>query len=170
MPIQDLYLDWLLQFVLYDEYDNNVNRDLTSKLFDIDFRWIIDRDENRAGWGIALRDRFTYETGIPSAAFDGKPCSVLEMLIALAIDMDNIMYDDAFGPRIYKWFWLFLENLGIKNGVKCHNLEEKLDIFMDRKYSKEGKGNIIYLQNCTRDLRKVEIWYQICWFIDEFYE
>lgn len=169
MPVEDLYFDWLQQFVLYKEYDNPVNIEVIEQLYLTEFRWILDRDENRAGWGLALRDQFYYETGQKADIFTEK-CTVLEMLIALAIDMDNILYDDRFGPRIYVWFWMFLENLGVKNGKKCHDLDEKLDIFMDRKYSRNGKGNIIRLQKCKKDVTKVEIWFQICWFIDEILE
>lgn len=164
------YFDWLLDFVCQEEFENANNIDICRELFNTEFRWIIERDENRAAWGRALRDRFYADIGVNRPVRDylglGE-CSVLEMLIALAIDMDNILYDDAYGSRIYHWFWMFLENLGVKNGRKCPDLQHKLDIFMDRQYTFEGFGNIIQLPNTEKDLREVEIWYQICWFIDE---
>lgn len=165
------YFEWLLDFVCQEDYENANNIDICRELFETEFRWLIDRDENRAAWGVELRYRFCVENDIYAQNHDYLglgSCSVLEMMVALAIKMDDILYDDNYGCRIYRWFWMFLENLGVKNGRKCPDLSHKLDIFMDREYTFEGYGNIIQLPNTKTDLRNVEIWYQICWFINDF--
>ena len=42
----------------------------------------------------------------------------------------------------------------------------KVSIFMDRAYEPDGDGNIIYIPNTKEDLREVEIWCQMCWYMD----
>lgn len=42
----------------------------------------------------------------------------------------------------------------------------RIGTFLDRNYSSDGDGNIIYIMNCPNDLRKAEIWNQMCWYLD----
>ena len=47
-------------------------------------------------------------------------------------------------------------------------IEKHLDIFMNRKYRRNGAGGLFTLKFPPRDMRMVEIWYQMCWYLDEF--
>ena len=38
--------------------------------------------------------------------------------------------------------------------------------FLNREYESNGKGGLFTINNCDEDLRNVEIWYQLCWYLD----
>ena len=38
---------------------------------------------------------------------------------------------------------------------------------LNREYEPDGKGGLFTIKDCDRDLRTVEIWYQLCWYLDE---
>ena len=38
--------------------------------------------------------------------------------------------------------------------------------FMDGKYKPNGKGGLFTIPSCERDLRTVEIWYQMNWYLN----
>lgn len=178
------YFKWLCNIVgNYEEY-----LFLLQKLFNKEFYWTIDMDENRAGDGLALRDRYIREEnllGWDVEIVNGEridisglgPCSVLEMLIALAIRCEkDIMNDPKEGDRTGFWFWKMIENLGFldyKN--KCidekidRKIDEKLLYFLDRKFEKSGKNGLFPLKKWDKDQRKVEIWYQLMAWLDENY-
>ena len=75
-------------------------------------------DADRAEDGINLRYRFGYENGYESAMIasylDDRPCSVLEMMVALSMKMEEqIMDDPDIGDRTSVWFWKMIDNLGL---------------------------------------------------------
>ena len=47
-------------------------------------------------------------------------------------------------------------------------VKHKLDIFLHREYEPDGKGGLFYIRDCAEDLREVEIWAQLCWYLDKF--
>ena len=38
--------------------------------------------------------------------------------------------------------------------------------FMDRKYKRNGEGGLFTIEHCKYDLRSVEIWWQMNWYLD----
>ena len=95
--LNEKYYDWLCQFV-YDETNSfhNSYKRLLKDLYSREFYWKMVMDENRAKDGVALRDRYEFDTHIPSGK-EGS-CSVLEMMIALAIRCEeHIMGDPNIG-------------------------------------------------------------------------
>ena len=42
----------------------------------------------------------------------------------------------------------------------------KASININKKYDPDGEGNIIHIPGCKDDLRDVEIWCQMCWYLD----
>lgn len=167
------YFEWLWNFTKCRGHSQN--RKIITLLHNIEFRYSIPMDANREEDGIDLRYRFITEVGIPKnyqevyGYLDG-PCSVLEMMIALAIRCEeSIMDDPDIGDRTSEWFWLMMKNLGLDymNDRKFDRdiAEEKISIFLDRKYKRNGEGGL-FIVNGRRDLRKVEIWYQMCWYLD----
>lgn len=167
------YFEWLWNFTKCRGHSQN--RKIITLLHNIEFRYSIPMDANREEDGIDLRYRFITEVGIPKnyqevyGYLDG-PCSVLEMMIALAIRCEeSIMDDPDIGDRTSEWFWLMMKNLGL-NYMSDRKFdrdiaEEKISIFLDRKYKRNGEGGL-FVVNGRRDLRKVEIWYQMCWYLD----
>ena len=167
------YFEWLWNFTKCRGHSQN--RKIITLLHNTEFRYSIPMDANREEDGIDLRYRFITEVGIPKnyqevyAYLDG-PCSVLEMMIALAIRCEeSIMDDPDIGDRTSEWFWLMMKNLGLDymsdRKFDRDIAEEKISIFLDRKYKRNGEGGL-FVVNGRRDLRKVEIWYQMCWYLD----
>lgn len=167
------YFEWLWNFTKCRGHSQN--RKIITLLHNIEFRYSIPMDANREEDGIDLRYRFITEVGIPKnyqevyAYLDG-PCSVLEMMIALAIRCEeSIMDDPDIGDRTSEWFWLMMKNLGLDymsdRKFDRDIAEEKVSIFLDRRYKRNGEGGL-FVVNGRRDLRKVEIWYQMCWYLD----
>ena len=103
---------------------------------------------------------------------DDRPCSVLEMLIALAMRCEeHIMDDPDIGNRTGQWFWSMITNLGLGSMTDAKFDRVKINhvilIFLDRKYKPNGEGGLFTVRNCPRDLRTIEIWYQMCWYLDD---
>jgi hypothetical protein len=133
-------------------------------------------DGNRAEDGMDLRYRFgdenSYDQALIATYLDDRPCSVLEMLIALAIRCEEqIMDDPDIGDRTGLWFGNMIYNLNLHT---MHNsdfdreyVDEVIDIFLNRKYERDGRGGLFTVKNAPRDLRDVEIWYQLCWYLNE---
>ena len=178
MNIDDInndYFEWLYNLVCDGLYTGrNSYRKLLMFLHNTEFTWTIPMDENRASDGIDLRYRFSvsqgYEGGYLSEYIDG-PCSVFEMILALAIRCEeNIMDDTAYGDRTTQWFWGMINNLGL--GEMVDGLFDKdyvntvIKDFLNRDYKPNGKGGLFTIRNCDHDLRDVEIWYQLNWYLD----
>lgn len=141
-------------------------------LYEREFTWIVDRDVNRAEDGCILRTRFEAESGMPcDAEWIDWPCSVLEMMLALSIRVDDqIMYDISSGERVSDWFWematwMDLTNLydeaWRKRPQHCMNIaNERIDKMLDREYSDDGKGGLMPCMEDISEWRTAEIWVQ----------
>ena len=99
------------------------------------------------------------------------PCSVLEMMIALSIRCEeSIMDDTEYGNRTGQWFWGMISSLGLSS--MTDDMFDKqyatnvINKFLNREYEPNGKGGLFTIRNCKDDLRNVEIWYQLCWYLD----
>ena len=175
--INDRYFDWLLSFVGENRYSPQISfRKLLTRLHDVEFTWLLSRDENRAEAGADLRYRFAlrfdreHDPNYITDVLEG-PCSVLEMMIALAIYCEeSIMDDPSVGNRTGQWFWRMIVNLGLGSMVDSNfdreYVDEVLERFLNREYEPDGRGGLFTIRNCDRDLRDVEIFYQLCWYLD----
>ena len=163
------YFDWLY-FMVIPNPNKNHYRKLLSALHSIEFRYFVDYDENRASDGENLRWYYVNDGGNDEILRWKEPCTVLEMLIALAINADK-MIGDPDGERYLKdWFHKMLDNLDLAwmddTRYDKKYVNERVTMFLDRTYEPDGNGNIIYIPDCQADLRKVEIWWQMCWYLD----
>lgn len=149
---------------------------LLQYLYSKEFTYLIDLDGNRYADGIELRYRFGYETGIPDARIaselDVTPCSVLEMMIALAARCeDDIMFEPDIGNRTRQWFFDMLNNMGLiifdDIWFEKGRVEEIVERFLERRYEPDGRGGLFRIDRSGRDLRCVEIWVQAMWYLDE---
>ena len=173
--LDNLYFNWLYQLVCNDLYSiRTSHRKLLMRLHSIPFTWLMDMDENRAYDGIALRERFEYESSLQSSTMDlyfhDRPCSVLEMMIALSIKCEeNIMDDPYYGDRTGQWFWSMIVSLGLGGMTdQRYNKEETDNVifnFLARNYDRDGKGGLFTLPNCEVDMRTIEIWRQMCLYL-----
>lgn len=165
------YFNWLCEIVCQAKFAKSVSyRKLLECLHSIEFRVLIPNDTNRAMDGIDLRRRYYLITN--KYIDDGSPCSVLEMMVALTIRCEETIMDDPeYGDRTVQWFWSMINTLGLSNMIDNRFDEafvrRKIDIFLDRQYEPNGEGGLFKIKHCRRDLRKVEIWYQLCWYLDQ---
>lgn len=169
----DDYFKWMCKIVCDDDRPRTLSyRELLRHLHSIPFEYRILKDENRAADGVDLRRRFSMDNLADMRYFDRAPCSVLEMLVALSIRCEeSIMDDPTVGDRTSQWFWGMIVNLGLGSMTDTHydpeRVERSIRKFMNREYEPNGKGGLFTLDYPREDLRKVEIWYQMCWYLDE---
>ncbi len=148
--------------------------ELLNYLNDIPFEATLPLDMNRVEDGVALRYRFASETGLPQAVIahelDVNEASVLEVMVALAIRCEeHIMSDYDIGNRTGFWFWEMVRNLDLKR-MSDYYFEEgyvsqTLNRLFRHEYSKDGKGGLFCVPGCQVDMRKIEIWYQMCLYL-----
>ena len=167
------YFNWMADIICGDRFAKDISyKKLLMHLHNTRFRYSIKRDSNRADDGVSLRYRFALSTGYDDIHYYiTEPCSVLEMMLALAIRCEeNIMDDTAFGDRTGQWFWGMITNLGLGSMMDDQfdklYVEEVIDRFLDREYEPNGKGGLFTIRNCDCDLRDVEIWFQLCYYLD----
>lgn len=173
--VKDDYFNWLYDRVCKGRAHNDVSYiKLFTLLHDIEFTFSIRHDNNRARDGINLRYRYAMEID-DDRVLDilDKPCSVLEMMVALAIRCEeDIMVDTRYGDRTGQWFWGMINSLGIGNMIDVKFNEELVSEiifrFLDRDYCPDGRGGLFYIPGCEDDLRDVEIWTQLCWYLNKF--
>lgn len=167
------YFNWMYDLVC--GHKRVSYRKLMSRLHDIEFTYTIPMDGNRAEDGINLRYRFgqecEYDDFIIAAYLDDKPCSVLEMIVALAIRLEEHFMDDPdVGNRVSQWFWEMIDSLGLSrmndSRFDMKEVDDIIDIFLNREYKRNGEGGLFTIEHCDRDLRSVEIWYQMCWYLN----
>lgn len=172
--IKNEYFEWLYDYACHGRVNDRISyRKLFMYLHDTEFTFTIDTDYNRAYDGMCLRRRFAKTKNPRDYEYildilDG-PCSVLEMLLALAIRFEEeIMDDPRYGDRVKQWFWMMLKNMNINMMMDSHfdreYVEECIYIMLHRQYKSDGRGGLFYLPGCKDDLRKFEIWTQLCWF------
>ena len=149
-------------------------RRLMEKLYFIPFRYSVILDRNRIEDAMQLRFEFCQERDCDILGHLDGVVSVLEVLAAMARRCDeSIMYDEELGDRTSEWFWVMMRNLGISGQVNEAFDEEfvdkKVDIFLDRKYSKHGKGGLFCVKSAKKDLTQIDIWMQLRLWINENY-
>lgn len=175
------YFEWMYQIVCNDKYNRKTTyRKLLQFLHMTEFIFLLTKDRNREVDGRYLRFRFANERGygddvVFDALDDGRHCSVLEMMIALAIRCEeHIMENDEAGDRTGQWFWGMIVNLGL--GSMTDRKFDKayarkvVDAFLNREYEPDGRGGLFTVENCDKDMRDVEIWYQMCWYLSDIWD
>lgn len=169
--ISEEYFNWMYDRVCGDSYRAHISyRKLLKYLYDRDFVFINRMDENRAIDGVDLRYRHNEETARELA---DKPCSVLEMMVALSIRCENdIMADVERGDRTSKWFWSMIGNLRLHEMSDDHfnirMVRHRIDILLRREYKPDGTGGLFTVKHCKYDLTNIEIWYQMNWYLNSF--
>lgn len=171
--IENEYFEWLYNLVCGERFSDQTSyRKLLMYLHTIEFTYSIPKDSNRAEDGKDLRWRFAlYNDDRSLSEYLIGPCSVLEMMIALAIRCEeNIMDNPNIGDRTGQWFWGMITSLGLGSMYDSRFdkqfVNEIINAFLERDYRPDGKGGLFTIKNCDSDLRTVEIWYQLCWYLD----
>ena len=177
----DEYFNWMYDLVCGDKrFSRRSYRRLLGYLHSRVFTYTLDMDGNRAEDGIELRYRFAYEYELNHHCdknmilehLGDDACSILEMLVALSIRCEeHIMEDSDIGDRTGEWFWGMLDNLNLgsmdDSRFNERHVSEVIDIFLNREYEANGRGGLFTIEDCRYDLRTIDIWYQMCWYLDE---
>lgn len=175
--LNNKYFEWMCRLVCNNGYyRGRCYKKLLNFLHNTDFSIVIGLDENRAEDGIDLRYRFGYEEAYDRPAIasylDNRPCSVFEMMVALAVRCEErIMQDPDIGNRVSQWFFGMIYNLGLRfmddPNFDVKKTEIIIQRFLNRNYERDGKGGLFRVKNCEYDMRSIEIWYQMNWYLDE---
>lgn len=165
--IKSEYFEWLVSKTKLAGY-----RRLLSFLHSTEFIFFMDRDSNRYEDGLDLRIIFLYECAQyeRDGLYLAGPCSVLEMMVALAIKCEELMSDLDYGDRTSQWFWSMIRSLGLTSMTDDvfdkQYASEVIGKFLSREYRPDGKGGLFWVKNCDRDMRNIEIWHQLCCYIN----
>lgn len=168
---QGAYFRWLMEQVgvrsRKDKHGDHI--ELLFELHTIKFRPIVDHDDNRMSDGLRLR----FDCGVADKVKGS--CTVLEMLVALAIRIGDEIMPDFNGVRdAGYWFWLMITNLGLMpfddHNWDRHSVDRIVAGWLDRKYRSNGCGGLFPLKHATQDQREVEIWYQCQAYVMENYD
>ena len=174
--MNEAYFCWLIRLIGDDYIAANYQK-LLRKLYSKEYTWELVYDKNRAADGIYLRKLFDQEMGNLRINYElmsvsKSPCSVLEMLIALARSAEfNIMHDPDYGDRSGRWFWEMMQNLGL-DVYDDYNFYEAevdkiIDNFIHRRYAKNGAGGAFPVRNAKQNMNQKDLWWQMNAYLEE---
>lgn len=169
------YFEWLIFLICQNDRERVSYQKVFKQMLETDFIPIVHNDENRAADGVNLRLLFEDETGETCEKFG--ECSILEMMVALALRCENdIMYDPDEGDRTSVWFWEMMDNLGLSE-MTNENFDGRfvkrvLDILNRREYSRNGEGGLFYVHDIGAgyDMRTTELWYQLMYWLNTHFQ
>lgn len=165
----ETYFNWMRK-IIKDASPVPYHHDcILRHLHETPFTWNNAMDECRATDGIDLRFEYGYHVGLSDEYVEKNinftKCSILEMMFALALRVEtNTMTNDKFGDRTGVWVWVMLANLGFDS---CTDdiydpeiVNEMIENFLRGEVGHDGEGGMFYVENCPRDMSKMDIWYQ----------
>lgn len=158
------YFLWLCNWIRADNHKEFGS--LLRRLNSLTFYSLVPHDDNRALDGLNYRETYFRQTGIEPPLGD---CTVLEVLIGIAERMSYLLYDPDLEneDQVHIWFWYLIENLGL-TPYDTYGNEDKINIWLERKYDSDGTGGLFPLKYSKEDQRKVEIWYQMQAYVNEY--
>lgn len=177
------YLEWLLRLINADNYKGKSYIKLCSLLNKVPFEPVIKLDTNRVSDAQSLLRETYIQSKSEWYRMDDDnvmelstcPVSFLELIISLAMRIDLDFMREINGvdnTRIY--FWVLVRNLGILEFDDEHwgedaivSIVNRLNIVQDRKYDFNGNGGLFPLENAEMDQRNVQIWNQLCQFVNQ---
>jgi hypothetical protein len=166
------YLRWL-EPQLRDEHGNpdKTYWDLLNVMWEREFGWVMEMDQNRMQDGLDLRVEFAREHRIHPDAMDPLgPCTFLEVLIGLSRRLAFIAGGQAPG-----WAWQLLGNLEFHrmsdpiSQPKHRRIEEIMTSVIERRYLPDGTGGFFPLAWPDDDQTKIELWYQLNAYVGELH-
>lgn len=169
------YYQWLCRMAFPNDNIRGRYDKLLTALNSSLFGYILPMDENRLIDGVELRIKFCNISGLDARCLNGlmdsNICSVLEMMIALAIKCDeNVMFDFEKGSRVHIWFFEMLRSLGLDEFDNVNfdrpMCEFIIKRFLNMDYERNGKGGLFTVNNNV-DMRSIDIWYQLCFYLEE---
>lgn len=169
----DIYYQWLNDLVCSEEADNYGI--LLATLNAMPYTYVVECDSNRKWDGLYLRNIF-YDDHEECEGMLTHDCTLFEMLVGLANRMASDVFADL-GKSSSNWFWEFMNNLGadyytddiLETVEGRDDLLKLLRNFMNRQYKDSKSGNIFVFEKEPKDLKSIELWYQMHFYIEEKY-
>ena len=163
------YRDWLVSEM--DSIEGKSYKYLLNEMYRHEFCSLVKYDEDRAADGIALRSVWSEANDNCDTNFG--PAKILEVLIGIAMRVEFQLFGSKWADEFNykKIFWVMVDNLGLTDfdGVIFLSGYEiivtNLENFCHRKYTCDGFGNIFYIFEAEKDMRKLSIWAQMGLFI-----
>jgi len=171
--LREDYIHWLADQLREESDDNGETyRELIELMFDKEFVYTIDMDENRIEDGLALRTEFGYASHrrVTHKQMERLgPCSFLEVLIGLSRRLSF-----NAGGSAPTWAWTLMKNLDLQKmsdplGRARPIAEEIMDTVIQRAYSSDGSGGFFPLSWSDDDQTRIELWYQMHAYILELH-
>jgi len=171
--LEMLYFKWLKSKV--KRRDDKQFSLLLYDLWKKTFYSTVSFDENRASDGLYLRwiwARKNKCTDNDMAIFG--ECRVLEMMIAFAWKGVSYISYEKTQMKSKDLFWMMIDNVGLgDHDNKYYNEHEDcefevnniLDMMLERRYSKDGKGCFFPLTRKSKILVELDLWSQLNQFI-----
>lgn len=170
--IREEYFDWLSNMVGVG--NNSAKLKVTETMFNIEFIALVKGDNYRICDAMEMRSEYLNDRGIFIDIDNIGPCTVLEVLIALAcrIELEYLGDPTDEDPDPTDIFWdIMVKNLGIKPNADTNFIEKIVVDWVYRRYDRHGNPGIFPLKNTRKDQRKLEIWTQACGYLTEnFYD
>lgn len=170
-PVVCGYYETLLSYLPYGCLPDR----LSIYLFDTPFVSFLKNDENRAQDGLALRYQFLEKLRDEADEADAdyfehwrseeKDCSMLEMLIAFGIRIENY-WTARPGRRFQPETWVIemLKNCGLLDldweDCTDEEADDVLNPVLLRKYRYDGRGGFWPNPGTKKDQRTTDLWYQ----------
>ena len=160
------YFDWLCKLISGPERNGVLYGKALYQLYQTPFFYILSMDKNRIEDGLNLRSQYDgpEDNDVPAK------CSVLEVMIATAIRCEDVMWDGQNGYSSDFWFWQMFVNMELGNMDDTHYdpyyIEHVTCRLISRDYEPDGKGGFFYIAEPPEDMRNVQIWYQMNWYLD----
>lgn len=164
------YFSYLKKFVCDDNHDGKNYTCIFRHLYNKEFYSVIEEDDNRIADAAEFRAEFERNNGYYEPVLN-EPISVLEVMVALADRCEqSIMGNFEYGDRTSEWFWYMIESLGLlyfdDYNYDMYFVDEIIDKMLDREYEPDGRGGLFYIEGFDGDLRNVEIWYQLNYWLN----
>lgn len=173
--LESEYYDWIYTLLCENRCaGRHTYHKLLGYLHSVPFRYVINRDADRLEDGLSLRRRFAYCNDLDEESvvytLRRNQCSVLEMMVALCMRCEDVMDDPAIGDRTAQWFWQMIITMGLGSMTDIRfdieAVEAAVEDFLSRKYEPDGRGGLFKIKRCNADLRRIDIWTQMLWYMD----
>ena len=178
MTTNDEYFLWLCGKINVSPTGKLPYHQLAKALYSVQYAPGRDNmDMNRALDGLYLRSEFIQKFGEAGSAGNRGNCTFLEMLIGLARRMAFLMESEEKPKRIVEFFWKMLENMGLTdfsdlrfaalNGDRV--VAKATDYVISKRYGPDGKGGLFPVNHPQKDMRQLDLWYQMHAWLSENY-
>ncbi|MGE5418510.1 MAG: hypothetical protein ACM3N1_00240, partial [Accumulibacter sp.] len=79
--------------------------------------------------------------------------------------------------KTFRWFWELMENVGLNKFTDDDyfdmggtlKINHILGTVLGRTYKRNGEGGLFPIKKTIKDQKKIEIWYQMCEYLNENY-